>query len=166
MGKYQTFFPRFVALLIDTFIMLPIGIFDDWFRQAEFPHLFFYFWIPISALVFPLYVILMHGFYGQTLGKMWMNVKVFDISENPITMLQSFWREFPQLVFNLGAIITGIMALSIDAESLTMKYAYGIYATLATIWGLADIVVFLSNNKRRALHDYIAGTVVIKIETE
>jgi uncharacterized RDD family membrane protein YckC len=97
---------------------------------------------------------------------MWMNVKVFDVSENAMTMRQSFWREFPQLVFNLGAIVTGIMALDIDAESLTMKYAYGIYATLATIWGLADIVVFLSNEKRRALHDYIAGTVVIKTETE
>lgn len=165
MEKHQTFFPRLVALLIDGFIMLPLGVFDDWFRQAEFPHVFFYFWIPISLLVAPIYSITMHGCYGQTLGKMWMNVKVLDVSENPITMMQSFRREFPQLIFNTGLIVIGIMGLWMDAESPAMKYAYGTYAILASIWGLADIAVFFSNDKRRALHDYIAGTVVIKTGT-
>src|SRR5215204_61449 len=99
MEKYQTFFPRFVALLIDSFIMLPIGISDDWFRQAEFPPLFFYFWIPLSALVSPFYIIIMHGLYGQTLGKMAMNVKVLDVSEEPLKFKQAILRESPQLAF-------------------------------------------------------------------
>lgn len=164
MNKYQTFFPRFGALLIDTFIMLPLGIFDDWFHQAEFPSMFFYFWIPISSLVFPIYSIVTHGFYGQTLGKMWFNVKVTDVSEEPIKFKQAIWRDVPQLIFNIISIIIGIAALSYDAESMSMKYVFGIYMTIAAVWGLADISVFFSNDQRRALHDYIAGTVVIKTD--
>jgi uncharacterized RDD family membrane protein YckC len=162
MNKYQTFLPRFGALLIDTFIMLPLGIFDDWFHQAEFPHLFFYVWIPLSSLVFPVYTITMHGLYGQTLGKMWFNVKVTDANEEPIKFAQAVWRDVPQLIFSAASIFIGIAALSIDAESMSLKYAYGIYAFVATIWVAADILVFFNNEKRRALHDYIAGTVVVR----
>lgn len=166
MNKYQTFLPRLGALLIDTFIMLPLGIFDDWFHQAEFPHSFFYVWIPLSLLVFPVYSIVMHGLYGQTLGKMWFNVKVTDASEEPIKFAQAVWRDVPQLIFSISSIFIGIVALSYDAESTSMKYAYGIYSGAAAIWGFADIVVFFTNEKRRALHDYIAGTVVIKTNLE
>lgn len=162
MTKYKTFLPRLGALVIDTFIMLPLGIFDQWFHQAEFPFVFFCFWIPISSLVFPIYTITTHGLYGQTLGKMWFNVKVADVSEEPIKFKQAIWRDVPQLIFSLSSIIIGIASFSFDAESISMKYAYGIYAGIATVWGLADILVFFNNDKRRALHDYIAGTVVVK----
>lgn len=162
MEKYQTFLPRFVALVIDAFIMLPIAISDDWFRQAEFPPLFFYFWIPISILIFPLYSILMHGIYGQTLGKMAMNVKVLDVSEEPLKFSQAIWRELPQLIFNFASIVLGIVFLNQDAESAPVKNSYMVYTVLAAIWGFADIFVFLTDSKRRALHDYIAGSVVVR----
>jgi uncharacterized RDD family membrane protein YckC len=163
MEKYKTFLPRLVALLIDSFIMLPIGISDDWFRQAEFPPLFFYIWIPLSSLVFPVYMIMMHGLYGQTLGKMWMNVKVLDAAaEKPIGFKQAILREMPQLIFNLGMIYLGIVFLDENPESENVKSAYGIFGALAAVWGLADILTFLFNDKRRALHDFIAGTVVVK----
>ena len=162
MEKYKTFFPRFVALLIDTFIMMPIVVFDDWFRKAEFPDVFFYFWIPLSSLVAPVYTILMHGFYGQTLGKMWMNVKVLDVSEKPMTMRQSFLRQLPQVIFNICVIVLSIMALPFDLQAPRVERAIGIYSILVTVWGMTDIFVFLSNEKRRALHDFIGGTVAVK----
>ena len=162
MEKYKTFLPRLVALLIDSFIMLPIGISDDWFRQAEFPPVFFYFWIPLSSLVFPVYMIMMHGYYGQTLGKMWMNVKVLDVSEAPLKFSQAIRRELPQLIFNIGTIYLGIAFFGQNPESETMKMPYGVFASLVTIWGLADITTFFLNEKRRALHDLIAGSVVVK----
>ena len=163
MEKYRTFLPRLVALLIDSFIMLPLSVLDDWFRQAEFSRLFFYVWIPLSSLVFPVYMILMHGFYGQTLGKMWMNVKVLDaVAEEPIKFKQAILRESPQLIFNVGAIYLGISFLGENPEAENVKSAYGVFAALASVWGLADILTFLFNDKRRALHDFLAGTVVVK----
>lgn len=165
MEKYQTFFLRFVALLIDSFIMLPLFVFDQWFREAEFPHLFFYFWIPLSSLVFPIYSITMNAKFGQTLGKMWVKVKVVDVLEKPISLHQAILRDTPQLIFNTAAIVIGIIALPYDENAAEMMYAFGIFNVVAGIWGMADIMVFLLNDRRRALHDLIAGTIVVKTES-
>ena len=162
MEKYTTFFPRLIALLVDSFIMLPLGILTEWFRQAELPPLFFYIWIPLASLVFPVYKILMHARYGQTLGKMWMNVKVLDASEEPLKFSQAFLREIPQLIFNIGAIYLGLRFLNENPESENVKSAYAALAQVAGIWALADILTFFFNVKRRALHDFLAGTVVVK----
>ena len=162
MEKYKTFVPRLVALLVDSFIMLPISILDDWFRQAGFPPLFFYFWIPLSSLVFPVYMILMHAHFGQTLGKMWMNVKVLDFSEEPIKFKQAILREIPQLIFSVYTIYLGIAFLGENLESESVKAAYTPFVIMVSIWGLADILTFLFNDKRRALHDFMAGTVVVR----
>jgi uncharacterized RDD family membrane protein YckC len=162
MEKYKTFFPRLVALLIDSYIMLPIAILDDWFRQAEYPAAFFYIWIPLSALVFPVYTIMMNIHYGQTLGKMAMNVKILDASEEPLKLNQAIWRETPQVIYNIAVIVLGIVFFAQDMEAENVKLAYGVVGTCALIWGLADISTFFLNDKRRALHDLIAGTVVVK----
>lgn len=165
MEKYKTFFPRLAALLIDTFIMMPIVVFDDWFRQAEFSPLFFYIWIPVSALVFPLYTILMHARFGQTLGKMYMNVKVVDAAtEEPIKFNQAVRRNIPQLFFNLFSVVLDIVYLGVNPEAEELKIPYGVFGFLGFVWFSAQIITFFSNEKCRALHDYIAGTVVVKTD--
>jgi len=162
MEKYKTFFPRFVALLIDSFIMLPLAILNDWFRQAEFPPLFFYIWIPLSTFVIPVYTIMMNGLYGQTLGKMAMNVKILDVSEEPIKFKQAIFREIPDVIYRIGVVSLGIVFFAQDTESENVKMAYGTFGTFAMIWGLANIWTFFLNDKRRALHDFMARTVVVK----
>jgi len=163
MEKYKTFVPRLVALLIDGFIMMPLAILDDWFRKAEFSPLFFYVWIPLSLMVAPVYKILMHGFYGQTLGKMYMNVKVLSATEEPIKFVQAVIRETPQLIFNVLSIYLGIAFLGLNPDDdENFQRIFSFIMTIAGVWSLADIVTFFYNPKRRALHDYLAGTVVVK----
>lgn len=165
MEKYKTFFPRFAAMLIDSFIMLPLMIFDDWFRKAEFPPTFFYFWIPLSSAVFPVYMIAMHSKYGQTLGKMYMNVKVVKAeTEEKIAFIHAFLRELPQLIFNIASVALGIFFLGIDPASEQLKIPFGVFGFLTFVWGTTDILTFFFNDKRRAMHDFIAGTVVVKTE--
>lgn len=108
----------------------------------------------------------MNAKFGQTLGKMWMKVKVTDVSEEKeITLRQAILRDLPQLIFNSAAIIIGISALSYDENSLEIMYAYGTFNVIAGLWSLADIIVFLFNDRRRALHDLIARTIVVKTES-
>jgi uncharacterized RDD family membrane protein YckC len=59
-------------------------------------------------------------------------------------------------------IYLGIVFLGENPESENVKSAYGIFGAFAAVWGLADILTFLFNDQRRALHDFIAGTVVVK----
>lgn len=166
MEKYQTFFPRFVALLIDSFIMIPLFVFDQWFREWEFPRLFFYFWIPLSSLVYPVYSIWMTAKFGQTLGKMAMRIKVLDVSEQTsVTIRQAVLRDLWQVFFNLGSAIINFAALFYGEESSQILSATMIYSIPGFIWMVADITTFIATAKSRALHDLIAGTVVIKTES-
>lgn len=162
MDKYRTLFPRIVAFLIDSFILLPIGILDDWFRQAEFPALFFYLWIPVGQLVAPVYRIATHALYGQTLGKMALGVKVLSVAEAPIDFKRAFLRELPQLITGLITISLMISLFPKAVEAESIRPPFNFFFTFAAIWLLADFLSFILSNRRRALHDLLAGTVVVK----
>jgi len=40
-----------------------------------------------------------------------------------------------------------------------------LFNLIPAIWFLAEAISMLTNKKRRAIHDYIAGTVVVRIST-
>lgn len=165
MEKYQTFAPRLAALFINIFIFLPLGIFDIWIKEAEVSPIISYIWLPILNLAYPIYSIVMHGLYGQTLGKMAMKVRVVDVSEKPISFRHAFLREFPQLLFNFSLIF--IVLPQIPNSEGNIEFSANPFGNvlyfLMMIYGIANIAVFLFNDKRRALHDFIAGTVVVKV---
>jgi uncharacterized RDD family membrane protein YckC len=119
----------------------------------------------VSYPAYWLYGVLMHGFYGQTLGKMLLKVKVLDAtSEAPISMRQAFLRDSIYIAINTAALIITIYFVlrgdQIDAESVVTANA--VLLTAALVWFLAEILTCLTNPKRRAVHDFIAGTVVVK----
>ena len=39
---------------------------------------------------------------------------------------------------------------------------FSIYTWLTNIWSWSELIVLLTNPRKRALHDYIAGTVIVK----
>ncbi len=104
MEKYQTFTPRLFALIIDALIFLPLSFLDNLIKEANLLPAIFALWLLVSSAAHPLYSILMHGIYGQTLGKMAMKVKVVDAFEKPITFHHAVLRELPYLSFNFSLI--------------------------------------------------------------
>jgi uncharacterized RDD family membrane protein YckC len=114
-----------------------------------------------------IYVILLHARYGQTLGKMAMKVKVLDVSEEPVRFAQAVIRSLPQMlpVFMASSLLISEMS---PATGSTGKNLLMAAATLANIlyfiWSVADIIVCLVSDKKRALHDLVAGTVVVRTD--
>ena len=164
MEKYQTLMPRLFALIIDALIFLPLSFLDIWIKEANLFPVMFSVWLLVMNMVHPVYSILMHGFYGQTLGKMAMKIKVVDTYEKPITFHHAVLRELPQLSFNFSLMFFAMQRNSnVTETSDFFSYsAENIILFLMLGWSIADIAVFLVNDKHRALHDFIAGTVVIK----
>lgn len=163
MEKYQTFTPRLFALIIDALIFLPLYFLDDFVKEAGFLPAVFALWLLLSNAAQPVYSILMHGIYGQTLGKMLMKVKVVDAFEKPITFHHAVLRELPYLSFNFSLTFF-TMSQSFNAVDIPgfVPPAGDIILFLMIVWSIADIAVFLVSDKRRSLHDFIAGTVVIR----
>ena len=159
MGKYQTVFRRVIALLIDgIFIIAPFSLISQYITiDNNVTNTVFL----VSKTFVPfIYFIVMNYLFGQTLGKMVVNIKIVDISETRnISIKQAFLREsiwiglsFIEFVF----IKTFSNSSWVDVISL--------YDTLVFIIIIIIIIAMLKNEKRRAIHDFIAETVVVILE--
>lgn len=166
MGKYHTALARFWAGVIDGLVLMPLGWLDRWILGANRPVVILIAWMLFSHPAYWLYSVLMHGFYGQTLGKKAFGVKVLDVSESPITMRQAFLRESIYIAINTIALILSIYFLLSGSrgDSESVSIAAMTLGLGALLWFVAEILTCLLNQKRRAIHDFIAGTVVVNIK--
>jgi uncharacterized RDD family membrane protein YckC len=156
MEKYQTFWRRFWASLIDSLILLPL----TWL--AAFVFSFIGVLAPLLAgFVSVFYYVLMHFYYGQTVGKMALKVKVVDDFEAPINLGQSLLRNLPQLFPVMFAVSFSTAG---NTSDVLLVFLVTVIQGFLTMFSLADMIVCLANEKRRALHDFIAGTVVIRTD--
>jgi uncharacterized RDD family membrane protein YckC len=121
----------------------------------------------LNPVQFSIYVILMHGYFGQTLGKMVMKVKVLNHdTETDINIKQALRRESVNLALNIGwvlILLAVVISLEMSGTVLNgLSYAEMILSILSAVWGVSEFVTMLFNDKRRAVHDYIGKTVVVR----
>jgi uncharacterized RDD family membrane protein YckC len=64
------------------------------------------------------------------------------------------------LDFNILVVATSLEMSGAISEGLS--YAVIGFGILAMVWGISEFVTMLFNDKRRALHDYIGKTVVVR----
>ncbi|OGW29455.1 MAG: hypothetical protein A2X56_06630 [Nitrospirae bacterium GWC2_57_13] len=166
-GKYHTFWNRFWAGVIDGLIFLPLGLLFAWTKAHAhiLPIIIVVPAVVSLSLIWVLYSIGMHGRFGQTIGKMLARVKVLDVSEQQLSMRQAVLRDSVPLVLILASIPFQIISvlnaqplLASGNDSMPMK----IISSVDTAWFMAEIITMLTNYKRRALHDFIARSVVVR----
>ncbi len=163
--KYSTFTPRFCAGFLDTIIFWPVW----WLCSFSYSHSSSV-WIQvlvftIDSCAFVVYSVWMHGKFGQTLGKMACKVVVLDVSERALSMKQAVLRDIlsvilvpVSLAIDIPRIIRGVDVYT--PQTVTLIDSIMTYSALG--WFLVEIITMLTNNKRRALHDFIAGSVVVR----
>ena len=170
MLKYHTFWPRFWAGFVDCLVFMPIGFLERYLTSPESGPFILITWGVISYTAYWLYSVLLHARCGQTLGKMATGVKVLDVSEERIpTLRQAFIRDIGYIVPNtlsLGYLIYLVVAGQYvrGAEDSSLPGQILVWASLG--WFLLEIISMATNDKRRAFHDFIAGTVVVRYTPE
>lgn len=152
--RYRTTIPRLWAGIIDQAILFPSKILLDSVSA----------WLPLYLLaLLPIaidatYSIYLHSHYGQTVGKWVCRIKVVDnLTNTRISLNQAMLRDSGLL---LGLLYTAAALkgeVDFDSKALT-----GTAGTIVAIWSLVEILTMLLNKKRRALHDLIAGTAVVR----
>lgn len=172
--NYATFWQRFAAMWIDVFVFLPLGFLQIWLDSLS-KTMAIILVVPMTA-AYLAYVIYGHGRFGKTVGKHVMGIRVVRVDGERIGWREAWLRSSVDLVFALLGSIGMLMALtSISDPSYYevewVQRAQNIQAlqpewlswtqTASTIWVWSEIVVMLFNERRRALHDFIAGTVVV-----
>lgn len=173
--KYAGFWKRISSILIDGLVFSPFLLLRFWLDSVS----------RTTALVAAVtYIILVATYdiwfvakYGQTPGKMAVGIKIVKTDGQAVSWKEAILRHSVNIIF---AIINGVVlcyaitkipepeyiSLSWKARNQRIYEFYPVWITTLThIWVWSEVVVLLFNKKKRALHDFIAGTVVIHART-
>ena len=159
--KYNTFWPRFWSPTIDSIVLWPLTVLIPVILESTIFKTQTASWVIAclgSAIQFS-YSIYLNGKYGGTIGKLKCNLRILDHkTERPISFQQAILRDAIPLVLIITLCVYSIITPS-RLEGMTLP----LYISAAFgLWFLAEILTMLTNSKRRALHDFIAGTVVVR----
>ena len=163
--RYDTFFKRLIAGIIDGFVFLPLNWTGDYLAENSGPD-FALSWSVVQTIIWTLYVVIGHGKYGQTIGKRAMAIKVLDLDEtNKIGYKRAFIRESVWFFTSLaGSIYYIYFHYSTGSPHLEFTLIESFISTTTTLWFILEIVTMFFNPKRRALHDLMAKSVVIDMD--
>lgn len=172
--KYAGFWCRSCALSLDFLVFSPIHILTIWVMMQHTSN-----YVALSVIGFLLFFTYQAYFYkrwGATLGKMALRVRVVDLQgaalENKHVLLRL------AVAFILGALITlgnASLFASIDTAAFTAlsfqdqsnfvqenETPFLAYTMLVMqLWVVCSALTLLLNKKKRAIHDFIASTVVV-----
>ena len=168
--KYQTFWKRFCAGVVDGLVFLPLSLPANWIwsHHQDVPNLLLAIFHILTSITYYAYNIYFLGKYGQTLGKMALKIKVLDVSEKQhITYIQALKRDIVPLAitvlllpYELFQIIAGKFYMLIPGtmpDKASMILSFTIMG-----WFFLEGVTMMFSSKRRAIHDLIAGSVVVR----
>ena len=174
---YADFGPRLGSLLLDGLFASPLFILNFYLQSINKElHL-------CSLILTIMFTIWYHVFlvakYGGTPGKLTMGIKITKLNFEDISWREAWLRHSVEIALMVLSNILVLYALSKLNEAhylalswkLRSKYLRSFYPPmyiyftwLSGIWVWSELIVLLTNEKKRALHDYIASTVVVKIK--
>ena len=166
-SDYPTLRRRFSAFCLDAVVLSPAPITGTWLSLQHTERAFVATCLASISICVIAYWVLLHGLYGQTLGKRLCGILVLDVSETKLSMKQAVLRVSPGIVFLLLHIAVAIFLIQSGSDSWDhgeLTTAERVLQGASRLFVIADIVTLIATNKRRAVHDLIAGSVVVHCE--
>ncbi|USA54399.1 RDD family protein [Acinetobacter sp. C32I] len=176
---YAGFWKRLAAAIIDSLILIPFMVIAHHTQSISIISSMIT--LVISAVLFSVYVIYFHYRFGATLGKMAIKIKITCPNGSKISLKQALIRSSIDIGFSLLTVIAQLIALkhadptiylnagfTDRAKYILLLYPawYSLVSTLSQVWWWSEFITLLFNKRKRAIHDFMAGTVVIKKQYE
>jgi uncharacterized RDD family membrane protein YckC len=173
--RYAGFWPRLAAIIVDMIVLAPVIGISFWTLSASRTTALLL-ELPL-AFAFAFYNIYFIGRWGQTIGKMALKIRVVRLDGGEAGFKRAFYRHAVDFAFSVATSALAVYALMSVTDHEYSMLAFdervnlaedktGVWTSaliwLSFAWTGSELVVLLLNEKRRALHDYIAGTVVIR----
>ncbi len=176
MRVYAGFWSRFGAGLIDALILLPLSYLLVWLEGFD-RTMALIITIP-SSILFSMYNVYFNARFGGSLGKLALGIKVTKPDGSKIGWSEAWKRSAVDLFYAVLYLFIEVQALLLinpdtyaNAGSLYKRitllqehypfwYSSMLYP-FYQVWIWSEVFVVLFNKRKRAIHDFIAGTVVI-----
>ena len=171
---YAGFWKRFCAGFADTLIIMPLAFLFVWLEGFD-RTLAIGITIPASIL-FAMYNVFFNARFGGTLGKLAVGIRITKPDGTRINWSEAWKRSAIDLIFASIVLVVQVWGLMhvnprlyaslgwMDRARLVVEHApswYGSINMLQQVWVWSEVVVILFNKRKRAIHDFIAGTIVI-----
>ena len=172
---YAGFWQRLYAAIVDVLLMFPFTCLYIWlWRYGRTTTIVAYI---LVAFLYLMYSVYFNARFGGTLGKLFAGIRITKPNGTRIGWLEAWKRSSVDIVLifpGLFAFIWGLMQADPNQymslplmERLRfvtqyLPYWYHVVDALSQVWYWSELLVLLTNKRKRALHDFIAGTVVIK----
>lgn len=172
---YAGFWRRLFSAVIDALIIFPVLVLLHLFQSASLSIAAVA--TVVSSVAIAFYTVYFHYRFGATLGKMAAGIRVTRPNGSAIDFKQALLRSSVDIAFAVVVLSAQLIAISrADAATylgagwmeratylLPLMPAWFAAAHIASnIWYWSEFLVLLFNQRRRAIHDFIAGTVVIR----
>lgn len=178
-SPYAGFWKRFGAYWLDFIILVPLMYFTIW--GSDQSRLFFLYYL-VPGIIFGVWY---HAYlvkrYGGTPGKLLLKIKIIKFDGTPAGYREALLRYSVMFVFAVVMSSAQLFVTLNMSDELYYSFEWmertkfinenmpGWYSTvtiLLNVWIWSEFIVMLTNRRRRALHDYIAGTVVVHADSE
>jgi uncharacterized RDD family membrane protein YckC len=174
---YAGFWKRFGAAIVDLLVFIPLLIVFHFLQGISIPVAMVV--VVFSTTSFWIYLIYFHYKFGATLGKMATGVKLSCPNGSNIQLKHAVLRSSVDLGFSFFVLIAQVIAISNAQPETYLSSGYVERANLIVplfpswhqpidilgqIWFWSELIVLLFNKRKRAIHDFIAGTIVIHKE--
>lgn len=172
---YAGFWRRFGAFWLDVIVMSPL------FALAYFgaeQSRYFQWYVLLPSLAFGLWFhVYLVSRFGGTPGKLILKTRIAMRDGSPVTRRAAALRYLVEFLLDaLSSVALAMAAVSMsDADYFALGYLerskhvvefaphwYSTVNIAMQVWGWGEFVTMLFNKKRRAVHDFMAGTVVIR----
>jgi uncharacterized RDD family membrane protein YckC len=173
--EYGGFWRRLGAVLLDALILSPLAL--ALMLMLRYTHLaYVYYALPGLAIMLLFHVYLVRRF-GGTPGKRILAMRIANLDGTPVTTRTAFIRYSPLFALAaLSTIATALTSLRLGADGLVgLSYmeqmvalnqhqpAWAKYVGWITqAWYIVGAITLAANPRKRAVHDFIAGTVVLR----
>ena len=175
---YAGFWKRFCASFIDALII--VGVTFPLMKTLDLYGSDRSLTIVLSVFRFLLvhmYTVYLHARFGGTLGKLAIGIRVTRPDGNRIGWNQAWRRSSVDIAFAFLVLVsevwamfkvdwTQVAALSWGERTTRLREVYPLWYraidVFQNVWIWSEVFVVLLNRRKRALHDFIGGTVVVK----
>ncbi len=146
--EYAGFINRAFAAIVDAFVFIPFALINTYLIVST-GDLAASILTTLASLI---YKPMMEGYYGATLGKMALNIKIINEQHQTINMEESIIRNSPWILSNIAALLLVISPFG------------SLSSMLISIQGLAGLFLFVSaifvifDERKQALHDKFGNT--------
>ena len=166
MERYNAFWRRLAAGLFDGLVLIIISLLGIKFFLSG--NQYSSYGLTFSLALLPiLYSVLLTGLVGQTIGKIVMGIKVLDISEKEVIGIKrAIFRDSVLIIFQmLSLFIITIKNFEIlHISDQVSSFFESMISRSSFCWFVLELITMFINEKRRAIHDFLASSVVISLK--